>query len=158
MLEYVPEALTHFQHKPPCVPQCQPYPHVKLTYSSKAQYTEDVNTSLLLDKEGKKYIQEVIGTFLYYAGCVGSTMLLAPGSLATQQAHQTQNNNTLVDKFLDSPPNIPTPSSHTRQVTWSLMGTATPPTFQKPLHAAGPMDTFSCPTMIPFPTTMVRSS
>jgi hypothetical protein len=53
MLEYVPEAFTQFQHKPPCVPQHQPYPHVKPTYGAKAQYTEDIDTSPLLDKEGK---------------------------------------------------------------------------------------------------------
>ena len=31
MLEYVPEALMRFQHKPPHVPQHQPYPRVKPT-------------------------------------------------------------------------------------------------------------------------------
>jgi hypothetical protein len=77
MLNYVPEALTRFQHTPPHIPQHQPYPHVKPTYGAKAQYMEDVNTSLPLDKQGKKYVQEVIGTFLYYACCVDSTMLPA---------------------------------------------------------------------------------
>jgi hypothetical protein len=69
----------------------QPYPHVKPTYSAKAQYMEDVDTSLPLYKKGKKYIQEVIGTFLYYSHCVDSTMLPALGSLAMQQANPTQN-------------------------------------------------------------------
>ncbi len=87
MLDYVPEALRRFQHTPPCIPQQQPYPHVKPTYGAKAQYMENVNTSQPLDKKGKKYIQEVIGTFLYYARCVNSTMLPALGSLATQQAN-----------------------------------------------------------------------
>ena len=31
MLDYVPEALTRFQHTPPRIPQHQPYPHVKPT-------------------------------------------------------------------------------------------------------------------------------
>jgi hypothetical protein len=31
MLNYVPKALTHFQHTPPRIPQHQPYPHVKPT-------------------------------------------------------------------------------------------------------------------------------
>ncbi len=76
MLDYVPKALTHFQHTPPRIPQHQLYPHGKPTYRAKAQYTENVDTSPPLDKKGKKYIQEVIGTFLYYARCVDSTMLL----------------------------------------------------------------------------------
>jgi hypothetical protein len=100
MLDYVPEALTCFQHTPPRIPQHQPHPHVKPTYGAKAQYTEDVNTSLPLDKKGKKYIQEVIGTFLYYACCINSTMLPALGSLTMQQASPTQNTKQLVHQFL----------------------------------------------------------
>ena len=101
MLEYVPEDLTHFQHKPPCIPQHQPYPHAKPIYGAKAQHTKDVDTSLLLDKEGKTYIQEVIGTFLYYTRCTNSTMLLALGFLATQQANPTHKTKKLVHQFLD---------------------------------------------------------
>jgi hypothetical protein len=101
MLDYVPKALTHFQHTPPCIPQHQLYPHVKPTYGAKAQYTENVNTSPPLDKRGKKYIQEVIGTFLYYARCVNSFMLPALGSLATQQANLMQNTKKLVHQLLD---------------------------------------------------------
>jgi hypothetical protein len=101
MLDYVPEALARFQHKPPCTPQHQPYLHIKPTYGATAQYTKDVDTTPLLDKEGKKHIQEVIGTFLYYACCVDSTMLMALGSLATQQVNPTTNTKKLVHQFLD---------------------------------------------------------
>jgi hypothetical protein len=101
MLDYVPEALARFQHKPPRTPQHQPYPHIKPTYCATAQYTKDVDTIPLLDKEGIKYIQEVIGTFLYYACCVNSTMLTALGSLVTQQANPTTNTKKLVHQFLD---------------------------------------------------------
>ncbi len=101
MLDYVPEALARFQHKPPRTPQYQPYPHIKPAYGATAQYTKDVDTTPLLDKEGKKCIQEVIGTFLYYAHCVDSTMLMALGSLATQQANPTTNTKKLVHQFLD---------------------------------------------------------
>jgi hypothetical protein len=91
MLDYVPEALARFQHKPPRTPQHQPYPHIKPTYSATAQYTKDVDTTPNLDKEDKKYIQKVIGTFLYYARCINSTMLMALRSLVTQQANPTTN-------------------------------------------------------------------
>jgi hypothetical protein len=101
MLDYIPEALTRFQHPTPRIPQHQPYPHVKPTYGAKAQYTEDVDSSPPLDKQGKKYIQEVIGTLLYYARCVDSTMLPALGSLATQQANPTQNTKKLTHQLLD---------------------------------------------------------
>ena len=96
MLDYIPKALTCFQHPTPRIPQHQPYPHVKPTYGAKAQYTEDMDSSPPLDKQGKKYIQEVIGTLLYYAHCVDNTMLPALGSLATQQANPTQNTHKIV--------------------------------------------------------------
>ena len=64
MLDYIPKALTRFQHPTPCIPQHQPYPHVKPTYGTKAQYTDDVDSCPPLDKHGKKYVQEVIGTLL----------------------------------------------------------------------------------------------
>ena len=62
---------------------------------------EDVESSPPLDKQSKKYMQEVIGMLLYYARCVDNTMLLALGSLATQQATPTQNTNMLVHQLLD---------------------------------------------------------
>ncbi len=102
MLDYVSEALARFQHKPPRTPQHQrPYPHIKPTYGATAQYTKDINPTPLLDKEGKKNIQEVIGTFLCYVHCVNSTMLTVLRSLATQQANPTTNTKKLVHQFLD---------------------------------------------------------
>jgi hypothetical protein len=85
MLDYIPKALTQFQHQAPNKPQRQPYPHFKPDYEAKAQYAEDTDTLILLPKEDKKIIQEVIGTFIYYAQCVNSTMLAALGSISTQQ-------------------------------------------------------------------------
>ena len=101
MLEYVPEALTRFQHAPPNKPQHQPYPHVQPTYGAKVQYAENEDTSPLLNKTEKTFVQEVIGTFLYYARCVNSTMLPGLGSLATQQANPTVNTMVKVKQFLD---------------------------------------------------------
>ncbi len=90
MLDYVPKALMHFQHQAPSKLQHQPYLHVKPSYGAKVQYTEDTDTLALLPKEDKKFIQEVISTFLYYALCVNSTMLAALGSIASQQANPTK--------------------------------------------------------------------
>jgi len=81
--------------------QHQPHPHVKPTYGTKAQYTEDVDSSPPLDKQGKNYIQEVIGTLLYYARCVDNTMLPALGSLTMQQANPMQNIKKLFHQLLD---------------------------------------------------------
>jgi hypothetical protein len=91
MLDYLPKALVHFQHQAPNKLQHQPYPHVKPDYRAKAQYADDTDMSTLLPKEATKFIQEVIGTFLYCARCVNSTMLAALESIATQQANRTEN-------------------------------------------------------------------
>jgi hypothetical protein len=84
MLDYVPEALIRFHHMPPAKPQQQPYPHIKPMYGATKQYAETIDTSPPLSKEDKKYVQEVVGTFVYYAQCIDSTMLTALGSIATQ--------------------------------------------------------------------------
>jgi hypothetical protein len=70
-------------------------------YSATKQYAEAIDTSPPLSKEEKKYVQEVVGTFLYYAQCVDSTMLTALGSIATQQANPTENTIIKVKQFLD---------------------------------------------------------
>ncbi len=67
MLDYVPEALIRFQHMPPAKPQHQPYPHIKPMYSATKQFAETIDTSPSLSKEDKKYVQEVVDMFLYYA-------------------------------------------------------------------------------------------
>jgi hypothetical protein len=96
-----PKALIWFQHKALSMPQHQPYPHVKPTYSTTRQYAEAINTLELLSKENKTYIQEVISTFLYYARCVDSSMLPALGTLTTQQATPTKNTMKKIKQFLD---------------------------------------------------------
>jgi hypothetical protein len=53
------------------------YPHNPKQYGLKAQYVEDEDKSALLGKQNKKFIQEVTGTFLFYARAVDTTMLTA---------------------------------------------------------------------------------
>jgi hypothetical protein len=101
MLDYVPEALIRFQHAPPAKPQHQPYPHIKPVYGATKEYAKTIDTSPRLSKEGKKYIQEVVSTFLYYARWVNSTMLTSLGSIATQQTNPTKNAMIKLKQFLD---------------------------------------------------------
>ena len=101
MLQYVVDALKRFHHEAPLKPQHQPYPRVKPVYGAKAQYSADDDDSPLLSKADKTFIQEVTGTFLYYARAVDSTMLAALGSIATQQANPTENTMKKIRQFLD---------------------------------------------------------
>ena len=100
MLTYVVDALKRFHHQRPRKPQDQPYPHIKLIYREKVQYVVDANTSTPLNKSDKQFIQEVSGTFLYYAWAVDATMLAALISIATQQANPTKHTMAKVNQFL----------------------------------------------------------
>ena len=55
----------------------------------------------LLSKEEKKYIQQVLGTFLYYGRAVDSTMLTALSSIASTQAEPTEETMANIKLFLD---------------------------------------------------------
>jgi hypothetical protein len=84
---YVKAALTRFKHDKPAKPQNQPYPHSPIQYGEKAQYVEAEDESPPLNKDDKRFIQELTGTFLFYARAVNPTMLVALGSLAVVQAN-----------------------------------------------------------------------
>jgi hypothetical protein len=62
---YVERALTRFGHLIPRHPQHQPHKHTVPTYKATIQYAKDHDATKLLSKEEKKYIQQVLGTFLY---------------------------------------------------------------------------------------------
>lgn len=51
--------------------------------------------------EEKTYIQQVVGTFLYYARAVDPTMLVALNAIAADQAVFTKNTLEKVDPLLD---------------------------------------------------------
>ena len=101
MLTYVADSLKQFHHQQPPKPQDQPYLHIKPIYGAKVQYVADADTSPSLNKSDKKFIQEVSGTFLYYARAVDATMLAALISIATQQANPTKHTMAKVNQFLD---------------------------------------------------------
>jgi hypothetical protein len=97
---YVAEALHRFQHPPPTKPQHQPHKHTVPTYGQKTQY-ETIDESAELDKNGKTYIQQVTGTFLYYARAVDPTMLVALSAIASAQANPTIETMAKCKLFLD---------------------------------------------------------
>lgn len=98
---YRSKALIRFNHPTPSKPQHQPYPHIKPNYGAKTQHTTEEDTSPLLDKEGKRFIQEVCGTFLFYGRGVDGTILPALSALASQQSAPTENTKILTKLFLD---------------------------------------------------------
>ncbi len=98
---YITKALQRFGHERPRRLQNSPHPHVAPTYGANAQYVETKDPSILLDKEGQKYIQAVTGTLLYHSHAFDSTMLVALNAIATQQASPTQKTMERVKQLLD---------------------------------------------------------
>ena len=98
---YVTAALKRFKHEKPSKPQNQPYPHNPKQYGTKAQYAEPKDNSPLLNKDDKRFVQEVTGTFLFYARAVDPTMLTALSSLASEQCAPTENTMVKCKLFLD---------------------------------------------------------
>ncbi len=106
-----------------------------------------------LSKEEKTYIQEVIGTFLYYARCVDASMLPALGMLAKQQASPTKNTMKKIKQFLDFAATHPDAVETYHASTWYKQGTA-----MHCMHKAEQVGTFSCPKTWKHCPTMMRSS
>jgi hypothetical protein len=89
MPRYIEQALLKFQHEPPPRPQHSPYPWTAPDYGAKTQLTAPADTSEPLDATGLHRLQEIIGTLLYYARAIDSTMLVALGTLSSAQSKGT---------------------------------------------------------------------
>ena len=98
---YVARALQRFNHLKPSTPQHSPHAWLKPTYGAKQQLTAPPDESPALDIADTKRVQEVLGTFLFYARAIDSTMLAAIGTLATQQAKGTKATMTAITQFLN---------------------------------------------------------
>jgi hypothetical protein len=98
---YLDKALLRFKHEMPKSKQNSPHPHVKPQYGAKAQYAAEVDSSPSLGKEETKYIQAVMGTLLYYARAVDSTILTALSAIAIEQAKPTEQTRAKVKQLLD---------------------------------------------------------
>ena len=98
---YVPKALKRFNHEAPNRPQDQPYPHVPPNYGASKQYAKAADNSPPLQKEGKTFVMQVTGTFLFYARAIDSTMLPALSAIASEQSAPTENTMKKVRQFLD---------------------------------------------------------
>ena len=81
----------------------------------------------MLDKDGKKFVQQVTGTFQYYARAVDSTMLVALSALKSEQASPTKNTMEEVMTLLDyAASQEEAVITYTMQVTWYWHATVTP--------------------------------
>ena len=86
---YVEKALQRFEIDAPKRAQHSPHKHIEPNYGSKQQYVPEPDNSPALEQKQITRLQQIIGTFLFYARAVDSTMLPALGTLAQAQTRGT---------------------------------------------------------------------
>ena len=98
---YIPDALKCFKRDKPKIWQGSPNQHTVPNYGAKQKFAEAESNEPVLGKENKKYIQQVLRTFLYYARAVDPTMLVALSAIASEQASPKKSTMKKLDQFLD---------------------------------------------------------
>lgn len=87
---YIDRALKRFQHPMPIRPQHSPHAWTAPQYGSRVQQTDDPDDSKPLEPSDIQRLQQIIGVLLYYARMVDMTMLVAIGTIASEQAKGTK--------------------------------------------------------------------
>jgi hypothetical protein len=93
--------LVKYGHVAPAKLQHCPYLLNAIQYRKDNQTPTPSDDSPLLDKAGKERIQQIVGSFLYYAQAVDPTIVMALSNLSSQQSAPTKNTMKRVNQFLD---------------------------------------------------------
>ena len=89
MPEYIPKALTCLNHPAPKKPQYSPHRRTAPAYGQRLKMAPDPDSSEFLDQNGIKFVQTVVGIFLYYARALDPTTLRALNEISRIQARPT---------------------------------------------------------------------
>ena len=90
MPDYVKRALERLNHKPPKKAKHTPHKWIPKSYGKQVHLAHPDDDSPLLPDLEKNYIQKVVGTFLYYARAVDSTIHTAINEISMSQAKPTE--------------------------------------------------------------------
>ena len=101
MATYVHHQLVRYDHPRTKRLQRNPYAPASAVYSRKAQEIPEPKEKNLLDAKGKLRVQQVVGSFLYYAPAVDLKALASLSEIASQQAALTENTTKKFNHFLD---------------------------------------------------------
>ena len=101
MAGYIEDALHTYQHEKPSRPQDFPYVWMAPIYGKRNQMISHPDTISPIDPSEKKWLQQVLGNFLYYDKAVNASMLMALNSLAAVQTCPTHSTPKEVTQFLN---------------------------------------------------------
>jgi hypothetical protein len=97
----VMKQLTKYSHVAPLKPQHCLYSPNPIKYGKDNQLPSPLDKSPCLDKAQKKCVQQIVGSFLYYAQAVGPTVIMALSEIALQQTASTENTMKHKNQFRD---------------------------------------------------------
>jgi hypothetical protein len=100
MPNYVKKKLTEYDYKPTNRHQYCPYEPNPIIYGKNSDSIVHEIDSPLLDTRKKKYVQQVLGSFLYYARAIDMTILHALSAIASEQANPTERTLKRVQQLL----------------------------------------------------------
>ena len=98
---YATKALAELIHPHPKKCQNSPHAHAPRKYGARIQCANNADSSPLLNKDGKLYIQKANRNFLYLARCVDSTILTSLSSIVSQQSNPTKATKHRMTQLLD---------------------------------------------------------
>ena len=98
---YVRKALHKFQHLWNGRRQDSPFQWTPPTYGAKVQYADDEISLPILSTDDTLRIQQIVGTFLYYARAIDNTMLPALNNISSHQSAPTAKTAAQIAQLLD---------------------------------------------------------
>ncbi len=101
MVKYVMKQITEYGHVAPLKLQRCLYLQNPINYGKDHQAPSTLNDSPILDEAGKKNVQQIVGSFLYFARAVDPTILMALSEISSQQSVPTENTMKHVNQFLN---------------------------------------------------------
>ena len=106
MPKYIKALLQKLQYKPSKYPQYSPHHYDPIIFGRKGQQQmakQEANTinTPTMPKEKIRYVQSVVGSLLYYARAIDSTMLTALNDISKSQANPTEKTLEQCQRLLD---------------------------------------------------------
>ena len=110
MPDYVAKALHRFSSFLPLRTSHAPHKWNEPIYGRHQQFAAPHDASPPLSKTQTKLVQEVVGTFLYYAITIDLSMLVALGTIASSQSSPTEDTLTKITDLLNYASTHPSPT------------------------------------------------
>jgi len=98
---YIENLLKRLQHPTPSKAQYAPHRWTVPTYGARLQMAPEKDTSDPLDSIGIRKVQSIVGSLLYYARAIDSTILPALNDIGAQQSKATKDTLKRCNMLLD---------------------------------------------------------